>query len=320
MHRSYNDIDLLAHDTGWEVDFRQLDTGPLKAEALLIGHQDLALLRVRFNRSFHQIGKPPPLDWTFGLPDMESGNLMWKGEQTQAGVLVNFSCDDHLDVTNLTTPFTGFVISVNESLLEPERSQLGLPANYFSSLKKNRFWAPALRPVSELRRLAGVFCTVAANEGERGLAIWEHVFNEGLPSLLVRATSEEEQGSKRVTSAYRAAALKRALNVINRYGQMPETVNSLCELTGASWSTLERAFKEEFGVGPKAYLNIRRLSAVRSELIKGNSSTLIHKVANRWGFWHMGSFAADYREQFGELPSETLNNYGAEGDPPTPVG
>ena len=67
----------MARDTGWEVDFRQLDKGPLNAEALLIGHQDLALLRVRFNRSFHQMGKLPPFDWSFGLPDMESGNLLW---------------------------------------------------------------------------------------------------------------------------------------------------------------------------------------------------------------------------------------------------
>ena len=30
-------------------------------------------------------------------------------------------------------------------------------------------------------------------------------------------------------------------------------------------------------------------------------------VANEWGFWHMGGFAADYRKLFGELPSTTLN-------------
>jgi AraC-like DNA-binding protein len=28
-------------------------------------------------------------------------------------------------------------------------------------------------------------------------------------------------------------------------------------------------------------------------------------VANRWGFWDLAQFSADYRELFGELPAET---------------
>jgi AraC family ethanolamine operon transcriptional activator len=32
---------------------------------------------------------------------------------------------------------------------------------------------------------------------------------------------------------------------------------------------------------------------------------LIADIANRWGFWHIGKLAADYRTQFGELPSAT---------------
>jgi AraC family ethanolamine operon transcriptional activator len=31
----------------------------------------------------------------------------------------------------------------------------------------------------------------------------------------------------------------------------------------------------------------------------------LNSFANNWGFWHMDRFAADYRRQFGELPSET---------------
>jgi len=38
--------------------------------------------------------------------------------------------------------------------------------------------------------------------------------------------------------------------------------------------------------------------------------TLVTDVANSWGFWHMGQFAADFRRQFGELPSETVRRTG----------
>jgi AraC-like DNA-binding protein len=305
VHRKYSDMNALANDTGWELDFRQLDKGVLEAEALLVGHQDLALTRFRFNRRFHQLGKLPPLDWTFGLPDSDAGPLMWKGEKTQAGVLVNFSFDDHLDVTNTTAPFTGFVLSVNQSILDQARAELGLPGDFFSNVKRTRFWSRALRTVSDLRRMVGLLCTVAEEEGTPGLAIWEHVFNEGLPAQLLRATSGEGLETENVTSSYRLAALSRALEVINGYDDMPETVNTLCEMTGCSWSTLERAFKDEFGVGPKAYLKIRRLTAVRNEISRIGPGATIHEIANRWGFWHMGSFAADYQKQFGELPSES---------------
>ena len=34
--------------------------------------------------------------------------------------------------------------------------------------------------------------------------------------------------------------------------------------------------------------------------------TSVTDAANRWGFWHMGDFAMNYRRMFDELPSDTL--------------
>jgi AraC family ethanolamine operon transcriptional activator len=76
---------------------------------------------------------------------------------------------------------------------------------------------------------------------------------------------------------------------------------------GASERTLRRGFRERFGVSPKAYLLAQRLIDVRRTLRTADpDATLVADVANRFGFWHMGQFAADYRKHFGELPSQTL--------------
>jgi len=45
----------------------------------------------------------------------------------------------------------------------------------------------------------------------------------------------------------------------------------------------------------------------RRELRRADSSLAsVSDVAERYGFWHLSQFAADYRWLFGELPSETL--------------
>ena len=74
-----------------------------------------------------------------------------------------------------------------------------------------------------------------------------------------------------------------------------------------SKSTLERAFRDAYGIDPKPYLLARRLNGAREELKASDPiSVCVADVANRWGFWHMGQFAKDYARYFCELPSETL--------------
>jgi transcriptional regulator GlxA family with amidase domain len=63
------------------------------------------------------------------------------------------------------------------------------------------------------------------------------------------------------------------------------------------------------GTSPMAYLRELRLQAVHDELaIAEPGSIRVTEVAARWGFVHLGRFAATYRRQFAELPSDTLKS------------
>ena len=75
---------------------------------------------------------------------------------------------------------------------------------------------------------------------------------------------------------------------------------------GMSWRTLDRGFKEHFGIGPKRYLLNLRLTQARRALKSAGEGTKVVDVANEWGFWHMGDFAREYRQLFGELPGQSL--------------
>ena len=118
----------------------------------------------------------------------------------------------------------------------------------------------------------------------------------------------------------RDRALRRAIAHIEDRPGMPVTIRQLCAESGVSWRTLDYAFKERFGIGPKVYLRARRLHGMRRVLRTRTADVRIADVARDWDFWHLEQFAADYRKQFGELPSETRRTRKARAAVAIPTG
>jgi transcriptional regulator GlxA family with amidase domain len=67
------------------------------------------------------------------------------------------------------------------------------------------------------------------------------------------------------------------------------------------------AFRQHAGQGPMEFLREIRLDRVRAELLAsaGVAAVGVREVAQKYGFLHLGHFAAQYRARFGERPSET---------------
>ncbi|NMJ40586.1 helix-turn-helix domain-containing protein [Roseomonas sp. JC162] len=76
---------------------------------------------------------------------------------------------------------------------------------------------------------------------------------------------------------------------------------------GVPMRTLHDAFIAVHGMSMHRYLRIRRLNLARRSLRAdaGAGQTQVKAAALRYGFWHFGRFAQEYRALFGELPSET---------------
>ena len=83
----------------------------------------------------------------------------------------------------------------------------------------------------------------------------------------------------------------------------PLSVAELVALLGVSRRCLQYAFQDALGLNPASYLRAERLNRVRRVLGEADSVT---EAATRFGFWHFGHFANDYRALFGERPSETF--------------
>ncbi|MBX9699448.1 MAG: helix-turn-helix domain-containing protein, partial [Acetobacteraceae bacterium] len=109
------------------------------------------------------------------------------------------------------------------------------------------------------------------------------------------------------------ALVDRAEQYLRTRPMAPAFTAELSAVLGVAPRTLHKAFVAACGMSPQAYLKRRRLMQVHAALKAGGPDTLLVKsAALSHGFWHLGNFAAAYREQFGQMPSETMAQARAE--------
>ncbi len=86
------------------------------------------------------------------------------------------------------------------------------------------------------------------------------------------------------------------------------TMTDIADCVHMSVRAIQQGFHDELGTTPMHYLRDRRLERAREELTDAMASdgVTVTDVAHRWGFTHLGQFAALYRTRWGESPSQTL--------------
>lgn len=106
--------------------------------------------------------------------------------------------------------------------------------------------------------------------------------------------------------------VRRAQDYMEAHAQEPLTIALIAEAAGVSIRSLYAGFQRYRQCSPMAYLRGVRMSRVRDELRRSQDARVtVTQVALRWGFGHLGQFAADYKAQYGELPSHTLRRAAA---------
>lgn len=315
-HAHFGDFDALAEAIqGWDLDWTQLDAGPLRAELLQATSSSALFTRAGFDRQFHQRGGAPAGARTFAFFDRVD-EISWCGHRANREMLMAFGADGFEAVSppGFVAYTLSFPLSHLESVAQLVRGEdlgkalsadgnafVSAPAELAALGPRVAQWSDALR---------------ATSSGTLSSALL-HELDFELPAQVLQAL-ESSSPPPLPSNQVRATAVRRALEVIDAHRTEPLRVRDLCSLAGVSWRTLDYAFRERFDTTPKRYLQAFRLNGVRRELRDASSHTRVADVANRWGFWHMGQFAADYRRMFAELPSETLHS--KRGADPTSPG
>lgn len=124
--------------------------------------------------------------------------------------------------------------------------------------------------------------------------------------LLVHHPHNYSEALMRLERTIASRDVKRAIDYMHANLDAPLTIADISLTAGVAGRTLFKHFRDTRDVSPMQYLRNLRFERARQELRNAPAGTSVTEIATRWGFGHLGRFAVEYRQRYGESPSETL--------------
>jgi AraC family transcriptional regulator, ethanolamine operon transcriptional activator len=306
IRKKFFDFDEFSHVVhAWDLDFHQLDMGKCEADMFQFASSRSLLSNAKFNRQYDQRGSAPSGKWTFVLFSEQTPSIVWHDKEISNNTIIVFKPGSEIDCVS-RPGFENFTLSYSEEYLNELCANLGLPGINKLANGNETFECSMLELSNSRQDLRQVIDSLENNFLAINNSSLIHTVDVDFPEQIL-LTLARSVPIKNESLRVRKQVVKQIKHYLAEYPGEPVTVSQLCKITRVSIRTLQYAFLEHYGVTPKTYLKNFRLNNVRQELWKSDPDfTRVNNVANLWGFWHMGQFAADYRKLFDELPSETL--------------
>jgi PAS domain S-box-containing protein len=128
-------------------------------------------------------------------------------------------------------------------------------------------------------------------------------------SNLVGATLDITEVKNRHQPELVSKAIRDVVRHIEANWNKPLSIADVAREHGVSARSIHKYFAAK-GTTPMNYIKRMRLERARGRLGSPTAKTSVTGVAFECGFTNLGHFARDYRQAFGELPSETLRSNG----------
>jgi len=307
LNREFEEFEELAEDLRlWNIHIRKLENGKStnSLKQLTLGGMQLA--SGFFSGKTYQVGDAPP-GKTFAFHTERTSNLVWRRKNVPQNGLMIFPDKSELDIVTKGTCNNVYTVTMPENMLISRLEARSQDACH-KLLSSQDFLLIPMHHLIKLKNLFHICYKVIENDPNLITSpTFEKNIQEEFLNTVSQALSPIESCSSHLVRASKPVTWKKIEEVMHLALDSPMKVNELSQATGVSERTLLRLFHERFGISPKAYLCRIRLNGVRHNLKRSLPGKVkISDIANAWGFWHMGQFAADYKKLFGELPSATL--------------
>jgi AraC-like DNA-binding protein len=295
------DLDEYTEQVGpWDVRLDKVSAGAFHSRMRFLKIPGITLYDERWEHHVVVRGSPPEGLVVLGTNiNPQSSEVRWCGQPLDEQV---FACAEGRGDIDFIMPSQGHDAVL---LMEPElfEQALGAPARESINAGKH-----AVFDKTAGAALANTM-TALLNRYHRNPALAGNVSqaNEIRSQLLIALDNcfSSNQPTD-LSSDLRAEALQRALLHIET-SQGKTTAWDLARHAGVSQRTLEHIFKQAFGLTPGRYLARSRLNRCYHDLYHANpGEDAVTGIALSWGFSHLGRFSGAYRQQFGELPSQTF--------------
>jgi AraC family ethanolamine operon transcriptional activator len=288
----------------WNQHYSQLSPGPFKGGVTSLHSPNMRFFIEQMNRSVFQKGDVGTNRIGFGIPAKMLGKCNICGEVAEELNLLVFSGEGGFEFLS-PEDFLFFGIEIQS----PPGDGLDLAVlvhRLDEHLRRERrvIRLDKLYAANLIRLFQSAFQVVDATQDttteQARIRNMQRQFVGTVVDFL-DASAPPKENSKSARNHW--TVVKKIHESVIAVPDCPLSVAELSIRLNVSRRTLQNAVANTLDMSPLGLLRALRLSEVRREI---GSATSVTDIATRWGFWHFGYFARNYRAMFGELPSETL--------------
>ncbi len=300
IYQGFQAIEALQHaseSAGWDCEYRQIERGSLSAQATIQQFSEMTLIRESANKQI-EVSATAPKDSFVLLACISQNGIDVNNHHLNDKSLFLFYPGSELYVVS---PAGATIVDIHIPKESFTRNIYELTGQSNNAVASSTI--PIYVPREGLARLRGYLDKATSHQYQSvSDALDEHALSSRLISLIEQASTNTVKAD-RYHRLKKRQLLMRCIDYIETHLSHSIRINDLCTCSGLTERTLERLFLREIQVTPSRYIQARRLDRVRRELLTPDRNEPVYKIAEKYGFNHMGRFSSLYRAHFGAYPS-----------------